>query len=86
MKQEKPKGKPKKKETASKPLARKRVAGASAVSKASAKKTSKKTLGETPVQQGGRSDKKGGNQVVDGENPHGAPPESNFQVVIFVGK
>ena len=83
--QEKPKTKPKKKETASKPLARKQVAGASAIRKASARKTSKKTLGETPVQQGARSEK-GGNQVVGGEDPHVAPPESSFQVVIFVGR
>ena len=84
MKYEKPKAKPKKKSPASKPLAQKEVAGTPAARKTTARKTSKK---KTPIQGGGRSNRKGKNKVVKEEGgPHRNPSESRVQVVIIVGK
>ncbi|PUU73764.1 hypothetical protein B9Z19DRAFT_1134491 [Tuber borchii] len=85
VKHEKPKAEPKKKSPASKPLAQKQVAGTPAARKTTVRKTSKKTPRETPIQGGGRSNRKGKNKVVkEEENPPRDPSGSSFQVVIIV--
>lgn len=87
VKQEKPEAKPKKKSQASKPLAQKQVAGTPAARKTTARKTSKKTPGETAIQGSGSGNRKGKNKVVKEEGgPHRDPSQSRVQVVIIVGK